>query len=180
MKRIWSGAILALALAVTLTGCMGRGGNSGSPNGQTGGSAMRPDVSGSGNVSQDIGAADDRLNENTPGENGTVNGPVGSSANSGTDIGRTSYAGTNGRLQRRMDERRGDENAFMKDGRYRANSNGKLDGRINPSARDFTQNARDMLRDAGKAVGDAGRSIGGAAADVGRSVTGSARGAMGR
>ena len=175
MKRTWIGMVLALAMAVALTGCSGRDTNNGTTTDQNGGSAGQ---NGGSSISQDIGAADDRINGNVPDQSGMANDPAGSPAGSGTYTGRTGYTGGY-RTQHSLPEQRSGENPFVRDGRYRAYDNGKVDGRINPDARDFTQSARDMLRDAGKAVGDAGRSIGNAAADMGRGVTGAVRSTVG-
>ena len=65
---------------------------------------------------------------------------------------------------------------YLRDGRYRADEDGRVNGKSDPTARDFTQGARDMVRDAGDAVGDLGRSIGGAVGGLG----GSARNSTGK
>lgn len=192
MKRTWIGVVLALSMAALLTGCGGRDTNGGSTAGQQAGSGSAgAGQNGNSSISQDIGAADDRINGSTPSQSGmtngavgsasgsgAVNGAAGSAAGSGTYTGRTAYSGGNAGGQRGLPEQRGGMNPFLQDGRYRAYDNGRVEGRINPAARDFTEDARGMIRDAGNALGDAGRSIGDAAADVGRGVRNAARDAM--
>ena len=63
----------------------------------------------------------------------------------------------------------------MSDGRYRAYSDGRVDGRGTDVGRDLTQDARDLMRDAGDAVGDVGRGVGDAARDLGNGAKNAAR-----
>ena len=57
-------------------------------------------------------------------------------------------------------------NDYMEDARYRAGSDGKVDGKDSTTSRDLTQDARDMLRDAGDAARDVGRGVENAAKDI--------------
>ena len=57
-------------------------------------------------------------------------------------------------------------NDYMEDARYRAGSDGQVDGRDSTPSRDLTQDARDMLRNAGDAARDVGRGVENAAKDI--------------
>lgn len=55
---------------------------------------------------------------------------------------------------------------YLNDGRYAANGNGQVSGRVNAAGRDLTQGARDLVRGAGNAVGDVGAGVRNATNDV--------------
>lgn len=57
-------------------------------------------------------------------------------------------------------------NDYVEDARYRAGSDGQVNGRDSTMSRDLTQGARDMLRDAGDAARDVGRGVENAAKDI--------------
>ena len=48
---------------------------------------------------------------------------------------------------------------YLNDGRYAANGNGQVNGRVNAAGRDLTRGARDLVRGAGNAVGNVGTGI---------------------
>lgn len=77
--------------------------------------------------------------------------------------------------RRTASQRRHAGDDIMSDGRYRAYSDGRVDGRDTDAGRDLTQDARDLMRDAGDAVGDVGRGVGDAARDLGNGAKNAAR-----
>ena len=77
--------------------------------------------------------------------------------------------------RRTASQRRQTGDDIMSDGRYRAYSDGRVDGRDTDAGRDLTQDARDLMRDAGDAVGDVGRGVGDAARDLGHGAKNAAR-----
>ena len=77
--------------------------------------------------------------------------------------------------RRTASQRRQAGDDIMSDGRYRAYSDGRVDGRDTDAGRDLTQDARDLMRDAGDAVGDVGRGVGDAARDLGNGAKNAAR-----
>ena len=87
----------------------------------------------------------------------TDNNTTGSMAGQ-TGYARTGRAGYTNRGRVTNDD--------MEDARYRAGSDGKVDGRDSTTSRDLTQDARDMLRDAGDAARDVGRGVENAAKDI--------------
>lgn len=48
---------------------------------------------------------------------------------------------------------------YLNDGRYAANENGQVSGRVNTAGRDLTQGARDLVRGAGNTIDDVGTGI---------------------
>ena len=77
--------------------------------------------------------------------------------------GQTGYART-GRAGYSNSQRR--TNDYMQDARYRAGSDGQVNGRDSSMTRDLTQDARDMIRGAEDAVKDAGNGIRNATKDI--------------
>ena len=82
---------------------------------------------------------------------------------SGSVAGQAGYART-GRAGYTARERVAHD--YMEDARYRAGSDGQVNGRDSTTSRDLTQDARDMLRDAGDAARDVGRGVENAAKDI--------------
>lgn len=93
--------------------------------------------------------------------NGTT-GSTGGSSVSGTG------SGSAGQVARRYDNATiYNGRTYFDDGRYTANSNGRVyDRDDNTASQDLTRDARDIVRDAGDALGDVGRGIGNAARDI--------------
>ena len=93
------------------------------------------------------GSSEDMANTNS---SGSMAGQAGYAR-----TGRAGYSGR-GRVT----------NDYMEDARYRAGSDGQLDGMDRAMSRDLTRDARDMLRDAGDAARDVGRGVENAAKDI--------------
>ncbi|MCI8423187.1 MAG: hypothetical protein HFF50_06620 [Lawsonibacter sp.] len=129
-------SLLALALALVMTGTLAACGNMDSDPNANGGSAGNGSVSGSG------------VNGGTPGQTGYA------------APGRTGYAGA------RTGTGTGRTNPFLEDGQYRANGDGQVYGRSGSAGQDLTQGARDLMRDAGDLADDIGNGIGNAARDI--------------
>jgi len=190
MKKQWIAFGVALALAMTLTGCRsnttndaGTQGSAGNANGSVSGptTGSQDEWSGSGG-SSGSGSMDGSGSGSGNMSGSSAGAGSGSMTGSGSGVMNGSASGSANRTSRSVNDgykaTRRTAYDYLHDGRYAADEDGEVNGRWDPAARDFTQGARDLLRDAGAAVGDAGRAVGDAVDGVGNGLRNAAGGTM--
>ena len=168
MKKQWIAFGVALALAMTLTGCRSNTTNDAGTQGSAGNA--NGSVSGPTTGSKDEWSGSGSVNSSGSGSGNMSGSSAGSGSGSANRTSRSVNDGYKATRRTAYD--------YLHDGRYAADEDGEVNGRWDPAARDFTQGARDLLRDAGAAVGDAGRAVGDAVDGVGNGLRNAAGGTM--